>query len=195
MKKVAILVCIVSLLSVSACSITKYDKEIHSAMKALQEDQYGNALTYLMEAEKEHSTAEVKTYIDETKHIQSSVQAIEQGDYNGAAAAAEQIVNAKDSTEYTEVLKEKANRMITKVNQWNSQQKEMQDKLTKAQALANEKKFEEAEAILKELSNTASQSEQIKAIAKQANQLCQVIDQEKQNSTHAQTSSASQVVK
>ena len=180
MKKVAILVCILALLSVSACSIGEYDKEVRTAIVALKDDQYGNALTHLTKAQKVHPTVEVNTYIDETKRMQSSVQAIEQGDYAGAKMYANQLVTAKDSSEITIILKGKASAIINKVNQWDTQQHEMMNQLQKAQSLANEKKYDEAETILKQLSDTTSQSEQIKALAKQANQLWQEVDQEKQ---------------
>ncbi len=178
MKKLTAMLCMFALLFMAACS-SKYEQYIDSGMSALKEDQYKDAAAHFKKAEKEKSTDEVKKYIQAAQTMQQSVQALDEGKKEEAVSHAEKITKSHESSKAMDILKPKAQDLINKVKKWDLQVKDMSAKLEKARILADEKKYEEAEAILKELSGTTSASEQVQEIAQESTELWQQIEREK----------------
>jgi tetratricopeptide (TPR) repeat protein len=188
MKKLTAMLCMFALLVLSACGSKEYEQHIKSGMDALKQEQYKSAVSHFKKAEKAKSTDEIKQYVKATDTMQKSVQALGEGKNEEAVSYAEKIVNSKESSKVLDILKPKAKDLISNVKKWNLQIKEMNEKLEKARVLADEKKYEEAEAILKELSGTTSPSEQIQEIAQESTELWQQVVREK-NSANSQAES------
>ncbi|MFX3625550.1 MAG: hypothetical protein ACE3JP_16330 [Ectobacillus sp.] len=179
MKRLALLLSILSLFFVSACSGKVYEQEIEAAIGALQEQQYKEALSHLRKAEKAKATDEVKQYIQATEYMEASAKALREEKFADATSYAKKVISLKDTSKAAKILKPQAQQVIAKIEALEAKMKEMNEKLEKARMFVDERKFAEAEAILKELAGTTSDDEQIRQIAKEAGELWRQVDLEK----------------
>ncbi|MFD3448214.1 hypothetical protein ACFDTO_26835 [Microbacteriaceae bacterium 4G12] len=179
MKKIATILFIVTLFITTGCTPKQYDQNVKAGIKALQEEQYKEAVSLFKKAKQEKQTDEIQAYIDAAQNMQDGVTALEKGEFAKAIDAVKPLITSNDSSEVVKIIKPKATDLMKKAEDLQKQEKALNEKLIGAKALIKANKVEEATSILQEISKTETDHPALEQIVKQANGLIETTKQTK----------------
>ncbi|EZP75192.1 hypothetical protein H839_16868 [Parageobacillus genomosp. 1] len=156
------------LLLLAGCSSKEYERYMELGTKAVKEENYNEAVSYFQKALEKKNKEEAKLALKFSEQMKEAVDAFNDGKFEAAIFIAENIKNAKGTFSVVAVIKAKAEKMLKEAEKLDALLKNMEQKMTKGNTLADNHQFDEALALFKEVAETEESHPTIDPIVKEA---------------------------
>ncbi|HSH24589.1 MAG TPA: hypothetical protein VLA13_03520 [Massilibacterium sp.] len=190
MKKIGLWMAIMLLALLVGCSSKEYEADIKVGTKALEQQRYEDALTSFEEAQKVKDTKEIKKYVTLTKHLITSEQAYEEGNFQKAIRESDKIIVEQIDDEVIKVMQGEARKIKKQAQSMNEEYELMKKKYREAKDLFYKDELEKAQLLLTSIMNTTSKHPKIKEVVEDAEKLQARIEEASSNTTEDETTQA-----
>jgi len=160
-KKVTILLVIVGMLLLTACSNKEFTAKLESGKEALNAQNFEAALTDLSKAnELDPQDKEAKALLEITQNIVDSQAAMNNGEFEAAIFLIDKVLNQKVNEGNKQAVSF-AKQTKQELQSLNEQTAGLKEAMATSKSLIEEKKFDEAIAVLKKADMTESKMDSI----------------------------------